>query len=556
MTEAKKRESPWGLILTGLLCAGFLWWWFRPLQPGETWTPQSARELVAKAAAETRPPAGATVLDLDFMEVAVLQCSVQRLEEALATAGNIADPAVRQVAARHMAQAWINSDPGDFGQALRAESLLPEGEREEFRTLVLEQFSRAGFAEEGLKAARTPGQRARLARIMAETGDGEGARKLYAEITRDGIPPELQVDAAMVLVHLALEAGPAQAIPAVAALPPEKQEPVWMDLYRLMFGRGETAQADAAAVLVAVPDEALRWRLATESLESNVQIKSSAEVLGYYQGKVSGAASPEAAFPALLDLHRAQRAAEMNAPSASENATTGPSAITLSKAREIAAKTPDAGERCRRYLTLATQYADDILLNEAQGCLTGALQAAESVKDPAGRAAALTACAGVQRLQGQPDEARASAQKAWELTNSSTAMPAEVLTGLAEIAMRAGDWPRALELHDKLPPEPRRDSLIQLATIAAVDALSDNPAEPPARGHPVDAIRNAAPAHEEEASALAASQPAGLDRARAWLALARGVLTGKGMPDGLIPGSELPLALPDATLQPSAPGAQ
>ncbi len=550
---AKKRESLIGLLLTAVLCAGFLWWWFRPAPVREVWDSQTARQLVQRAVAEPRPDTGGTVLDLDLMEVAILQCSIEMLDEALVTAGHIVDPVVRRVAATYMARAWFNFDPSDFGQALRMEQLLPEGERGAFRSGVLEQFAKLGFIEEGLKAAQSPAQRARLGRILAETGGTEPAREILKSLSVSP-DPALAEDLAGLRVHLALTDGPDEAIQAITALPPDTQKPLWLELFRLMFGRGATAAADLRAVVAAVPDEAQRWQLARESLESNIPLKQAADVVAYYQSVADAAQTPEAQFSALLELAHAQKASENalvnSKPLDQSRPESPPEAASLKAARDIAAKTPVAGLRCQRFLELASRYSESIFLTDALGCLTSARQAAASITNPPDKAAALIACAAILRLQGQPDDSRAAAEGAWQLVKSGANTPPSVLTAVAEDAVRTGDWPRSLMLIDLITqPGERTQALEKIVAAAAEHALSYNPADPPPRGHPVDAIRDAAPAHEAAAAALAQEQPAGLPRARAWLALARGVLTGKGMPNGSIPDAEPPLAPEDTLIQ-------
>ena len=52
MRLGKKKESLLGLIITAVLCLGFLWWWFRPVP--QPWQEETAAQLVTRAVKEPR----------------------------------------------------------------------------------------------------------------------------------------------------------------------------------------------------------------------------------------------------------------------------------------------------------------------------------------------------------------------------------------------------------------------------------------------------------------------------------------------------------------------
>ena len=114
----KKREGWLGLILTVVLCLGFLYWWFRPAR--ETWEPHSTAELVTRALAEPglEDPQERLVIDFDLMETAILQARLAMIPEALETATHIADPIVQARTVRQLAQAHLNQDSKRLGDAL------------------------------------------------------------------------------------------------------------------------------------------------------------------------------------------------------------------------------------------------------------------------------------------------------------------------------------------------------------------------------------------------------------------------------------------------------
>ena len=114
----QKSEGWLGLLLTAILCLGFLYWWFRPAR--ETWQPHTAAPLVARALAEPglNEPLERLVLDFDLMEVALLQARQGMVPEGLETASRIGDPVVQARTIRQLAQAHLQQDAKNLGISL------------------------------------------------------------------------------------------------------------------------------------------------------------------------------------------------------------------------------------------------------------------------------------------------------------------------------------------------------------------------------------------------------------------------------------------------------
>jgi hypothetical protein len=99
------------------------------------------------------------------------------------------------------------------------------------------------------------------------------------------------------------------------------------------------------------------------------------------------------------------------------------------------------------------------------------------------------------------------------------------LEALAVAVVRRGDWPRGLALLDRIPDNAARlAALDNAAAKAAEDSMSMDPGNPPPRGAPVDDIRRQAAGDHSRAVKLVENLPSGYQRARAWLAMAKGVI--------------------------------
>ncbi len=527
---AKKGESWMGIALTALLCVVFLYWWMRQgAAPQGAKVPETVSEMVAEARRETVAAKDRAVVDMDLMEVAMLLASVQQLDPALEAAGGIRTPVVRRVAARFLAQAWLISDPKDLGQAMRMESLLPLAEeRDVFRAGVLEQLARLDFAQAGVAAAVTPAQKARMGRILAEVGDGEEvvqARAFLHEISGVELSAEGQEDRVMLEVHLARGGKLDEALAAIKTLPEQKRREAWVLLFRLVEGPERVG-----AVLGAIDDAQLRLQLEIEALGLNRISRSAAEVVATAKERVA-AVDTEARVGALLDLSDAWKGAGDDEAALA----------TLAEARQEAEAIPLPRRRCEALVKIARVLADDARLPAATACLDGARRAALSLSAQPERAEALSAVAVAFYQQGRPQEAGALAMEAYELARSG-ALDVKLLGDLVVQLFTMGEWDRAHMLVAGIHDEAQKAVVMERICVAlAEQALTYDPEVPPHRGEYVDAIRNHALEDPERAAQLVEAQASGTPKARAWLALARAMITGRGLAD-----LGLPMAPPAA----------
>jgi hypothetical protein len=208
---------------------------------------------------------------------------------------------------------------------------------------------------------------------------------------------------------------------------------------------------------------------------------------------------------------------------------------------------PDSPEKPARLLALAAPLTDASLLDEAAAVLTEAAAAIDPLP-PAAQLPLLASLADEQFNQADAATASATALKAAALlpANPDDATSARLL---ASFFIRLGNWPAGFAIVAARPPTPDRDTLLDAcATLAAEDSLGYDPAAPPLRGEPVDGIRQLAAGDESRVVHLIERQPAGFPRARAWLAMAKGMLS--TTPAALAP--EMPPPLPDDALPPDS----
>ena len=553
----KKREGWLGLLLTIILCLGFLYWWFRPAR--ETWEPHSTAKLVGRALAEPGldDPQERLVIDFDLMETAILQARLAMIPEALETATHIADPIVQARAIRQLAQAHLNQDAKRLGDALgMCQRIEHPVLRDRMREEILLQLAMLGFSDIVLPEAKTPLLRAKLARRLAETDGQDAARTLLTELETAlpslpaGETSALLPELAWTHVQLAIIDGPHQAFESIKRLPAAEQDELWLDLFRVCFGRETSAASDSAAVAAQVTSPTLRRQIELEAIQSNIPLRPAEEIIATLQQELQAAATGPAqirAFIALADAHRRTTGAEA-------------AAIPLRSALDAANDLKDPVERATLLAELAELLPDALLFPESQQALKSAVEAARTVVAPDQRLPLYTLILRHAFNAGEITTAADLATEALGLAPRLKLSEAQLLE-LADFLTRLGDWPAAFSLLPKpekagdretpektgtpddsgapTPPSsssisatkpelaldsPRARLLDALATTAAEDTIGYDPGSPPNRGEPYDRIRNRAISDEPAAASYLPGIPAGYQRARATLAIAKGLL--------------------------------
>ncbi len=531
----KKREGWLGLLLTAILCLGFLYWWFRPAR--ESWTPHSTAQLTARALAEPglEDPLERLVIDFDLMETAILQARLAMVPEALETATFIANPIVQARTIRQLAQAHLNQDSQQLSDALgMCQRIEDPTLRERMREDILLQLAMMGFSDIVLPEAKTPLLRAKLARRLAETDGQDAARTLLTEL--EGQLPNLPAAEAATLlpelawthVQLAIMDGPEQAFAPIKRLPASAQDELWLDLFRVCFGREKNAAAEAASVAAQVTSPTLRRTIELEAVQSNFPLRPAAEIIATLQQELKNAnPGPDQirALIALADGHRRTTGAEAAAP-------------PLRSAVEAANALKDPVQRATLLAELTELLPDALLFEESAAALKSAVTAARTVTAPDQRLPLYTLILRHAFNTGEIKTAADLATEALTLAPKIDLTEAQLLE-LADFLTRLGDWPAALRL---LPPpeklsataspkaarlaldSPRARLLDALATTAAEDIIGYDPADPPNRGEPLDRIRNRAISDESAAASYLPGIPSGYPRARATLAIAKGLL--------------------------------
>ncbi|MES2706733.1 MAG: hypothetical protein V4726_09050 [Verrucomicrobiota bacterium] len=543
-TGKKKREGWLGTVVTGVICLGFLYFWFKPRKPD--WEHQTTAQYVARAMAEPEAAdvTARLVLDFDLMETAILQARQGMAPEGAETALRIGDPLVQARAIRQLAWAHLNNDPKRMGDALTmCDRIADPAARTRMRQEILLQIAGMGFPDAALPEAGTLLLRARLARRLAETDGQAMARDILKEIDTalPSLPAEeaapLRLETAWIHVGLTLSDGAKQAFPAIKNLPPAEQGELWLDLFRICFGLGDTAAGEAAAVAAQVTDPVLKRRMELEALDSNMPLRPAEEILAELRAELKAAAPGVPHIHALVALAAAQSRTVQGDPEAAAN--------TLRMAYDSALALTDPIQRATLLSELSEALPDALLLAENTQALTAAASAARTVITPDERLPVLIL---VLRQAFNAGELKLAADLASEanavaVSPGSTLKP-EPLADLADFLVRIGDWSAGLNLLSKTADAPARALLLdELATITAEDTIGYNASQPPNRGEPLDRIRNRAISDETGAAIWAQEQTAGPLRARAWLAIAKGQL--------LSPGA-LPMATPDGSLPPGS----
>ncbi len=532
----KKSESWLGLLLTAILCLGFLYWWFRPAR--ETWQPHTTTQLVARALAESglNDPLERLVIDFDLMEVALLQSRQGMVPEGLETASRIADPVVQARTIRQLAQAHLQQDAKNLGISLTmCDRIADSARRARMKEEILLQIALLGFGDIALAEAKTPLLRARLARRLAETDGQDTARTLLAELeaAQTTLPPDqaalLLPEFAWTRVQLAITDGPQQAFGAIRRLPAADQEEVWLELFRISFGRGETQAAlDTAAVAAEAPTPALRRKFELEAVLSGFPLRPAEEIIAELEQELKAAPPGPAHIRALIAL------AKMRNPASGPEAT----AIPLRAALEEAAALKDPVQRATFLAELAELLPDALLFAESKKALQDATDAAHTIVAPEQQVPQLVMVMSHAFKAGEIQTASDLATEALALAPKIT-LADSVRLELADFLTRIGDWPAALSLlpgpksaernapageENKELSGPRADLLDALATTAAEDIIGYPANDPPNRGEPLDRIRNRAISDQAAAAAYLPGLPSGPARARATLAIAKGLL--------------------------------
>jgi hypothetical protein len=559
MRIGKKKESILGLIVTVVLCLGFLWWWFRPA--AQLWTDQSAVQLVERAAGEATPGRGVErqVLDLDLLEIAIAQVGERRKAEATAVVGHIVDPVIRTLAARRMALTYMSGESQDYGEALDFASLACDAEQQSaLRSEILGMLAGAGFPDAAVPEAKTPLQKAQLAnRILS--GDDKVrmfetmARGLQAEAEAalPSVPPAEEIVVKREIIRgkilLTRQAPPAEAIAAIKTLPVEQRGELWIDLIDICQGRNDRAEM-VPLVYQQIDDPAIRRRVEIVSLVFGVKVRPAADILADCQADVDTASTPERKVAALLTLSKVQY--DGGSDELREMA-----AATMKTALETAQTITDPAARCRALLDLAERFSAVVEIDAAGNALQLAVSTARDVASPAERIPLLVRAEDVTYQQSDVPGAIKLMEEAEALIAQTPGSPdAATVESLGSALMRRGHWTRAFTLVEKLQPETARRPVLQaVVTTAAENLVSEDLANPPPRGEPFDTIRREAIADQVKAANLAEAQPAGYVRARAWLAMAKAVFTPpvsltSYMTGGAQPGS----ASPDDDLPPEA----
>ena len=251
-------------------------------------------------------------------------------------------------------------------------------------------------------------------------------------------------------VQLAILDGPQQAFDAITASPPADQDELWLELFRVCFGRGDTAASDTAAVAAQITSPALRRKIELEALQSNIPLRPAADILAEIQKKLNAAASRARikirAFLVLADTHRR---------------ATGPeaAAIPLHAALEATKALRDPVQRATLLAELTELLPDALLFEESKQALQDATEAARSIVAPDQRVppARASSC-GTPSMPGKSKQPPPSPPKPSRLAPKIKLSP-PLLPGTSRIPHP----PRRLACRPQPAPRNRKQNPVALA---------------------------------------------------------------------------------------------
>lgn len=559
--EKKKKEGRFGVVLTAAGCLAFLVWWFRP--EAASWQARTPGDYIADAIKEDRGTGqDSWLIDLDLLELSVLQGGMLMPEEAVAAAKHIREPRIQARALRQVAQQTLATD-SRMGTAPEicdhiADPVLRDIMKEE----VLAELALLGYGESVTPRAVGPRLQAALAASLAQGGEMDKA----LTVLKSAIEGESSVAAedraawseniALTRIRTVVQKGSTleETAAAIRAAPSARQEELWTEFFRTMFGAGGEGSQEARKVLDLISDPVLHRALELESVQSQSPLRAGAEFVAEARQKLDAAKSPldrANAMLALADTYVRVSPLTDATPELKE------ASQIMSEARNIILNLPDPATRAVALLSLAEGQTRVIMAAESQVSMADALMAIESITDPAARLP-LAVDAAVQAFHSglSAESARAARFAADALGAGASATPA-VLRKLSDYHLRSGDWKTAAACVS-LAPEPERPAMLeQLARLAAEQAMGYSPSDPPPRGPELDAIRDLAISDEREAAAKAKNFPAGPARARALLAVAKGLLLPPGLPPNISGAPAAPaeeFVIPEETPADPAPG--
>lgn len=568
----KKKEGRLGVILTAVGCLAFLLWFFRP--EAASWQARAPADYIADALREDRGTSqDSWLIDLDLLELSVLQGGMLMPDEAVAAAKHIREPRIQARALRQVAQQTLATDARMGTAPDICDHIADPALRAVMKEEVLAELALLGYAESVTPRAESPRLQAALAASLAQGGEMDKAlpvlksalagEKAVAEEDRAVWTENI----ALTRIRTVVQKGSTldEAAAAIRAAPPARQSELWTDLFRTMFGAGGEGSQEARKVLDLISDPVLRRTLELESVQSPSPLRPGAEFVAEARQALDAAKSPldrANAMLALADTYIRVSPLTDATPELKE------ASQMMVEARTLILTLPDPATRAVALLSLAEGQTRVIMAGESQIAITDALSAIESISDAAARLP-IAVDAAVQAFHSglSAESARAARTAADALAAGAPATPA-VLRKLSDYHLRSGDWKTAAACVG-LAPEPERPAMLeQLARLAAEQAMGYSPSEPPPRGPELDAIRDLAISDEREAAAKARNFPAGPARARALLAVAKGLLLPPGLPPNIsgapaAPAEEefvIPEELPEETAPapanapPPAPG--
>jgi hypothetical protein len=503
---AKKKEGWLGIVITALCCVGFLVFWFGmdPLPPpvGPAGLFQRAQqELKSHAAAaeiQGTSPEG-LALQFDLLELALLHARAADFPQAQTVADAITVPELTETARQHLALGILHQEGGDFTPALKILSATKDpAAQHRLRTIIALELALIGMDEAALDLAKEDlGIQAKICRQLAESADQAKAREMLPKLEKALTPPpaEAHVELARARLWLRDTAAVEKILPQ---LPAAAQDELWQDLFRLV----RLEQPDQALALLGRVPAHLRMALRIESGQMASTFEPKENVLR----DLRAAATSSSDLLALAVAEWKLGEPESQWRQSLQQAETQASGLSPAAQGSVLAK-------------IAQLLNDASAFSEAEAKLAAAQQAAAREPDTAARVALEAQLFQQAFLTSAPELAETLLNRLHQSLQATSGTPEQHLL-LAKGLFRAGKWPQALHLIT-----PSADPALMPALAQMLAESTASPGYGLCQDQSWARLRQTSASQGEEAAIpQAVRSKIGLERSRAWLQVAKGLL--------------------------------
>jgi hypothetical protein len=505
-----KKESWRGVAVVGVLCAAFLWYWFTLDRVPDDAGPEGLAErcLAELKEQDSKRP---LLTDFDLLEFSMLLARNGQPDIALRMAQKIDNQLLQSRALAALAQARLHVDTGSMAPALDICAKIPlEDKRQSALRDILQELAKLGLADAAWSRATTLEQKAAIIRVLAETDGKEEAKKRRAEIATQLPSDSPKVREDLAWTHLWLQEEEA-ALAQANSLPRPVRDELLSDLFRLV--RLEHPER-SKETLDKMPEE-LKIPLRIEAARLNGNLESPDSLIAELEKQAQEETEPPRRCRALLAAAKARWQISGEADERWK--------APLQSAVEMAASAAvPSDQRAGILLEAAALQYDALDIADAGKTLLSARKAAGQISDSTAKALALADVANVAFRSSEPAYATEGLAELCALLRNASAPPEAAKTA-AELLFRQGSWQEALDLLGNWDASVQEQVLPVLAGLTIESTAA--PGLPVSQDKSLAEIRQVAQNQGETAAArMAMRLPRGIQRARSWLEIAKGLV--------------------------------